>query len=468
MVFPERYSLTTDAVNPERGPPTPHPKFLKFMRVVFTLLVCLMGLATSIMSIVAVQYFNDHRGKMILPSWGSLIFLVFLGFFTCFMYFGYYLFLPHMWFIRPGSFLSGLFMMKIEVMYLFAMSAIWISGALAYACDFRGHDTCLFDGYYHDPKPQDWGHLCDIINWVVPLAYTTFGVQAAFLGFECIMLSYMFLFIDQDSINEPFYSWGQRAYDFRHPPQAALASSNQPMLYRPKGRPAAERGNFMDNKRGGDAYQTYNEKRYYDEDGFSTLRHSSASGSGSSQFDEKSMVSHAQSSRGRDYSDPSSASASTFDSGTIASQSNYYGGAYSRASANGRRAGLTEAPVPAGAGGTGTMRAPTWSAPSITTDGDSVRDNGSWSPSLRNAASMRQGRRVSAPVSLGARGRRGTAYVQSDNGTDLSDEYTSAIVPDLKRTNSAKARNPASGRLANAMRDQFDGDEESGWHLREE
>lgn len=119
-------------------------------------------------------------------------------------------------FINYGDFLYGLFMVKIELLLQFAMCVLWVSGALAYASDLRGYENCEFDGYYHYPRPDDYNHVCDLINWAVPLAYATFGVQVLLWFFETSFGLYTFLLLDQESFNEPHFTWGRRAYDWKH------------------------------------------------------------------------------------------------------------------------------------------------------------------------------------------------------------------------------------------------------------
>ncbi|WFD02711.1 hypothetical protein MOBT1_001395 [Malassezia obtusa] len=432
------------------------------------------------MSILTVNYYRTHK-PIIFPSWSSLIFLIVMGFLTCIIYFGYYIFLPATGIFQRGSLLSGLYMMKVDFLFIFAMCAIWISGALAYAADFRGHENCQFNGYYHYPKPKDWNHVCDMINWVVPLAYATFGVQAGLLGFVGFFLCYIFLFLDQDTINEMFWEWGQRAYNFQHEPPSALSSFNDPMKYRATNRDGSKMSGarlFGRGDNNSDMYEDYNEKRYYDEDaGRTGLRpgmfvngpYPGSEKDAVSEFSSQYTSSGSRSRRGADYSDPSSAS-SVSDSTTIASLSNYHGGAYSRQSVNSRRAGLSDTPMPAGAGGTGSLRAPSWTPPSITSDGDTLRDSETPSlPSSRKGAAYHS-RRVSTPASLGSRGRRGAAYSASEDGVDDGD-YGTAFAPSDSFARSAETRTPGSRvnrtRIANAQRRRVSAGDETGWHLRE-
>jgi hypothetical protein len=160
------------------------------------------------------QYYNDHD-PIIRPSWGSLIFIIVLGFFTPIIYFGYNIVLPLAPFINYGDFLYSLFMVKLELLLQFAFCVLWVSGALAYASDLRGYENCTFDGYFHYTEPDDFMHVCDLINYVVPLNYATFGVQVFLFFFELSFGMYTFLYLDQESLSESHFSWGRRAYDYR-------------------------------------------------------------------------------------------------------------------------------------------------------------------------------------------------------------------------------------------------------------
>lgn len=213
MGLPPRRSLTV--AEPTRGsiPGAPHPNIMLVIRFLVTGLVCLLSLATAIICILVVDYYNSHD-PIIRPSWGSLIFLIVLGLLTPIIYFGYNIFLPLMPFINYGDFLYGLLMVKIELLLQFAMCVLWVSGALAYACDLRGRENCQFDGYWHYEKPANFGHVCDLINYAVGFAYATFGVQVFLFVIELLYGVYIFLFLDQESLNEPHFEWGRRAYNY--------------------------------------------------------------------------------------------------------------------------------------------------------------------------------------------------------------------------------------------------------------
>ncbi|SPO23998.1 uncharacterized protein UTRI_03461_B [Ustilago trichophora] len=213
MGLPTRRSLTVAEPAHNSLPGAPHPNIMLVIRFLITGLVCLLSLATAIICILVVDYYNSHD-PIIRPSWGSLIFLIILGLFTPIVYFGYNIFLPLMPFIQYGDFLYSLFMVKIELLLQFAMCVLWVSGALAYACDLRGRENCQFDGYWHYEKPANFGHVCDLINYAVGFAYATFGVQVLLFVVEALYGAYIFLFLDQESLNEPHFEWGRRAYNY--------------------------------------------------------------------------------------------------------------------------------------------------------------------------------------------------------------------------------------------------------------
>lgn len=214
MGLPPRHSRTVAAPPRSGGAPAFNPNLILAIRFLLSSLVCLLALASAIMAILVVQYYNSHD-PIIRPSWGSLIFIIILGLFTPMIYFGYNILLPIAPFINYGDFLYGLMMVKIELLFQFTMAVLWVSGALAYANDLRGYENCTFDGYYHYPKPDDFNHVCDLTNYVVPLAYAAFGVQTLLFVFELTFGLYTFMFLDQESLSEPHYAWGRRAYDYR-------------------------------------------------------------------------------------------------------------------------------------------------------------------------------------------------------------------------------------------------------------
>ncbi|KAK0553205.1 hypothetical protein OC846_000028 [Tilletia horrida] len=215
MGAPTRYALDTPAPDRDRLPPAINPIVILVLRFFITLIVCGLALATCIMCLLVVVYYNTHD-PIVRPSWGSLIFLIVLGFMTPIAYFNYNILMPLAPFIKWGDFLYGCMQARCELVFGFAMCVFWISGALAYASDLRGYENCQFDGYYHYPKPADFQHVCDLINWAVPLAYATFGMQTFLWVFEVAFGAYTFLYLDQDSLSEPHFEWGRRAYNYRY------------------------------------------------------------------------------------------------------------------------------------------------------------------------------------------------------------------------------------------------------------
>ncbi len=228
MGLPQRRSLTVAQASHGSLPGAPHPNVMLVIRFLVTGLVCLLSLATAIICILVVDYYNSHD-PIIRPSWGSLIFLIILGLFTPILYFGYNIFLPLMPFINYGDFLYSLFMVKLELLLQFAMCVLWVSGSLAYANDLRGKENCQFDGYWHYEKPANFNHVCDLINYAVGFAYATFGVQVFLFVIELLYGMYIFLFLDQESLNEPHFEWGRRAYNYA---QTAKQSQRQDAIGR--------------------------------------------------------------------------------------------------------------------------------------------------------------------------------------------------------------------------------------------
>ena len=79
MGLPERYSTSVPAQDPRDGPPAINPNLILVIRFLLTSLVCALALATTIMCLLVVVYYNSHD-PIIRPSWGSLIYLIVLGF----------------------------------------------------------------------------------------------------------------------------------------------------------------------------------------------------------------------------------------------------------------------------------------------------------------------------------------------------------------------------------------------------
>ncbi|UZJ54765.1 hypothetical protein CBS101457_004085 [Exobasidium rhododendri] len=260
MGLPPRHSRTVPAPPRRGGPPAINPNLILALRFLITGLVCLLSLACAIMSILVVKYYNDHD-PIIRPSWGSLIFIIVLGFFTPIIYFGYNIVLPLAPFINYGDFLYSLFMVKLELLLQFTFCVLWVSGALAYASDLRGYDNCQFDGYFHYPEPADFMHVCDLTNYVVPLNYATFGVQTFLFLFEFVFGMYTFLYLDQESLSESHFSWGRRAYDYRIGANQS-GTNGRGNAYRARAINADERSvvSGSDNNSGGRRGAAYNDE----------------------------------------------------------------------------------------------------------------------------------------------------------------------------------------------------------------
>lgn len=97
---------------------------------------------TAGVAISVVQYYNSYMS--IKPSWGSLIALIVFGIITPGSYFGTFLITPRLF--RYGTFAGIINQVRVELLLLFGMSVIWVSGALAMAADLRGYENCVWDG----------------------------------------------------------------------------------------------------------------------------------------------------------------------------------------------------------------------------------------------------------------------------------------------------------------------------------
>ncbi|GAA5963365.1 hypothetical protein JCM3765_007001 [Sporobolomyces pararoseus] len=187
----------------------PHPGLIRSLRALLYLVTSGASLATAGMCIAVVYYYN-HVGPVIKPAWGSLIACIVFGILTPGVLFGTLLVTPRLF--RSGSVPDIVNQTRMELLSLFALSAIWISGALALACDLRGKENCLWDGYYHYPKPSDFDDVCNRINYSVALAYTTFGLCALTMSVVWLITIYILLFLDQEVLTEKTNSLGTRAY----------------------------------------------------------------------------------------------------------------------------------------------------------------------------------------------------------------------------------------------------------------
>ncbi|GAA6062860.1 hypothetical protein JCM10212_006113 [Sporobolomyces blumeae] len=207
-----RRSLTKSPEQQDRhavGHWAPHPGLIRSLRGLLYLVTSGAALATAGMCIAVVYYYNTH-GPVIKPAWGSLIAVIVFGILTPGVLFGTLLVTPRLF--RTGSVPDIVNQTRTELLSLFALAAIWISGALALACDLRGKENCLWDGYYHYPKPSDFDNVCNRINYSVALAYTTFGLCALTMSVVWLITIYILLFLDQEVLTEKTNSLGTRAY----------------------------------------------------------------------------------------------------------------------------------------------------------------------------------------------------------------------------------------------------------------
>ncbi|GAA5883935.1 hypothetical protein JCM16303_004708 [Sporobolomyces ruberrimus] len=206
-----RRSITKspDQVDRKVGHWAPHPGLIRSLRALLYLVTSGAALATAGMCIAVVYYYN-HVGPVIKPAWGSLIACIVFGILTPGILFGTLIVTPRLF--RTGSVPDMVNQTRVELLSLFALSAIWISGALALACDLRGKENCLWDGYYHYPKPSDFDDVCNRINYSVALAYTTFGLCALTMSVVWLITIYILLFLDQEVLTEKTNSLGTRAY----------------------------------------------------------------------------------------------------------------------------------------------------------------------------------------------------------------------------------------------------------------
>lgn len=121
----------------------PNPSFIRLLRFLLYGLVSLSALATAGVAISVVQYYN-HNSPSVKPSWGSLIALIVFGIITPGAYFGTFLITPRLF--RYGTFAGIINQVRVELLLLFSMNVIWVSGALAMAADLRGYENCIWDG----------------------------------------------------------------------------------------------------------------------------------------------------------------------------------------------------------------------------------------------------------------------------------------------------------------------------------
>lgn len=190
----------------------PNPAFIRLLRFVLYSLTSLSALATAGLGLGVAHYYNTHR-PVVYPAWGSLIAVIVFGIGTPGVLFGLFLVTPRLF--RHGGVAGILNQVRIELVMLFNLSVFWISGALALACDLRGVEFCIWDGYYHYPKPKDFLNVCNLINKQVALAYTTFGLCAIQMVIIFSIVIYILLFLDQEVLTETTNDCGGRAYRAR-------------------------------------------------------------------------------------------------------------------------------------------------------------------------------------------------------------------------------------------------------------
>lgn len=180
------------------------------------------------------------------PSWGSLIYLVVLGVLTPIIYFGYNVMIPLAPFIHPGDILYELLDVKVELALQFSMAVLWVSGTLAYFEDMGGRSACQFDSYYHYAMPDDFDHVCNLRELLWKLCWAAFALQAFLFLLEVVVAAYIFLFLDQEVLNEPHYTWGRRAYDFQKGRKLARKSERAARAARAGQRPNEKHGFYGD------------------------------------------------------------------------------------------------------------------------------------------------------------------------------------------------------------------------------
>ncbi|KEI37333.1 uncharacterized protein L969DRAFT_96413 [Mixia osmundae IAM 14324] len=238
-------------VKQERGVFAPNPSFIRFVRFVLYGLTSLSCLVTAALAISVVSYYNQNNPS-IKPSWGSLIALIVFGIGTPGFYFGTFLLTPRLF--RYGTFLGIVNQVKTELLMLFAIDVVWVSGALAMANDLRGTENCIWDGYYHYPKPSDFNHVCKLINITVALGYTTFGLATLTFFTVLFFAVYILLHLDQEVLSELTNDMGGRAYRAR----TAALNEERDRMNRYQGQPQSTY--FGDEKSMGTSYESDTER----------------------------------------------------------------------------------------------------------------------------------------------------------------------------------------------------------------
>jgi len=189
----------------------PNPSFIRLLRFILYSLVSLSAIATAGVGISVVAYYNARPS--IAPSWGSLIALIVFGIITPGAYFGTFLITPRLF--RYGTFAGIINQVRIELLLLFSMDVIWVSGALAMAADLRGYENCIWDGWLYYPKPANFHHVCVLINATVVMGYVTFGLVTLTFVTVTAIATYILLYLDQEVLSELTNDMGGRAYRAR-------------------------------------------------------------------------------------------------------------------------------------------------------------------------------------------------------------------------------------------------------------
>lgn len=119
----------------------PNPSFIRLLRFLLYLLSSGAAFVTCILAILVVAYYNQHDPS-IKPSWGSLIALIVFGFITPGALFITFLITPRLF--RYGTVLGIVNQVRVDLLLQFALTAIWVSAALAMASDLRGYENCIW------------------------------------------------------------------------------------------------------------------------------------------------------------------------------------------------------------------------------------------------------------------------------------------------------------------------------------
>ncbi|KAH8928711.1 hypothetical protein BT69DRAFT_451361 [Atractiella rhizophila] len=203
----------------------PSPSLVRLLRLFLFLLTSLAAIATAILALQVVVWYNSHTPS-IAPSWGSCIALIVVGFLTPVVFAAQYLVIPRI--VRRGSVADAFFgQVRSELFLLFAFAVIWCGCALAMAVDLGGYENCIWDGYYHWPRPSSFGDVCRYINVTIPVAWVAFGFSALQMSTITALAVYTFLYLDQDVLSEPSYDMCGRAYRAQRIARASVAQYDE-------------------------------------------------------------------------------------------------------------------------------------------------------------------------------------------------------------------------------------------------